>query len=36
MRAQLERIPRPENFFPEPATVYAHPGSKLVATEKAR
>ena len=35
MQAQLRRIPRPETFFPEPATVYAHPGSKLAA-EKAR
>ncbi|MGE5203041.1 MAG: hypothetical protein ACM3O6_13350 [Acidobacteriota bacterium] len=36
MQAQLRRIPRPETFFPEPATVYAHPGSKLTAAEKKR
>jgi len=35
MHAQLQRIPRPETFFPEPATVYAHPGSRL-AGEKGR
>ena len=35
MKEQLRRIPRPETFFPEPATVYAHPGSKLAA-ERAR
>jgi hypothetical protein len=36
MQAQLRRIPRPESFFPEPATVYAHPGSTLATSEKAR
>ena len=36
MKAQLQRIPRPETFFPEPAVVYAHPGSRLVAPEKRR
>jgi hypothetical protein len=36
MQAQLRRIPRPESFFPEPATVYAHPGSKLATSQRAR
>jgi len=36
MQGQLRRIPRPETFFPEPATVYAHLGSKLSAAEKKR
>lgn len=36
MQVQLRRIPRPETFFPEPATVYAHPGSNLAISEKKR
>jgi len=34
LQAQLRRIPRPETYFPEPATVYAHPGSTLAAEKR--
>jgi hypothetical protein len=30
MRALLARLPRDTDFFPEPAVVYAHPGTRLV------
>jgi hypothetical protein len=29
IKTLIRRIPRDESFMPEPATVYAHPGSRL-------
>lgn len=29
MRILLRRLPRGAQFFPEPAVVYAHPGTRL-------
>jgi hypothetical protein len=29
MRLLLQRLPRSAEFFPEPAIIYAHPGTRL-------